>query len=306
MTRAAAPRSAAPRARSRPAPVKERATRQSPLRTKRKKERKLAWIGLLVLFFVLLGIIIYVLWLPALRVQAVEAEGPDQEGIAAVAMKTLEGRMYGLLPRDSIFLIPEKDIRAEVLDAYPQVQAVSISAVGLTTLKVKALTRTNAFVWCGESVSAPASVCYEADAEGLVFAAYQPSMASSTASSTGTLAHMLTDDGNIFVYGPLEGEGDSPVRKHVTYASALPGALKFIKAMRGLGADIGSVTLRGDEIDLHTKADTRITYVIGKEGEAAILAATSFPSLALNDGSIEYIDLRFQNKVYLKKRGAVE
>jgi len=291
-TRAAAPR--APR---------ERTTRPSSLRTRRKEQQKLAWIALSAIFFVLLVVIISVLWLPALRISAVEAEGPDGEGIAIVAKAALNGNTLGVLPRNSIFLIPESDIRARVLEAYPHVQAVSISATGLNTLKVKALTRTNAFVWCGESPQIPAPACYKADAEGLIFAAIDPIIGTTTATSTGTLANMFGDGSDTLVYGPLEGVTDSPIRAHVTYASALPGALKFIKAMRGLGADINSVTLRGDEVDLHTKAGTRITYVIGDEGEAAILAATTFPTLKLNDGSIDYIDLRFRNKVYLKRVG---
>lgn len=305
MTRAPA-RSSAPRAvrAAAPAPKKERTTRASPLRTKRKKERKQTWIYLSLLFLLLLGIIVYVLWLPALRIQNVEAEGPDPGGIAQIAESALEGRAFGLLPQSSIFLIPEADVRARVLAAYPQVQAVSISATGLNTLTVKALMRTNAFVWCGESIALPAVSCYEADAEGLIFAPYAAPVSGTTTASSST---STTGAGDLLVYGPLEGGAETPIRAHVTYASALPGALKFIKAMRGLGADIASVTLRGDEVDLHTKAGTRITYVIGDEGEAAILAATSFPSLKLNDGSIEYIDLRFQNKVYLKRNGeAVE
>src|SRR3989344_1582194 len=230
MTRASSPRQPA-KARPVRTPPKERAPRPSTLRTKRKQERKRAWIGLLALFLVLLGAIVFVLWLPALRVTAVEAEGPDPDGIRAVAEDALAGNAFLMLPRNSIFLIPEKDIRARVLDAYPQVQAVSISATGLTTLKVKALNRSNAFVWCGESISQPAVSCYQADAEGLVYAPHQATV-TSTATSTSEL----------LVYGPLDGEGDSPIRAHVTYASALPGALKFIKAMRGLGADIASAT----------------------------------------------------------------
>lgn len=301
MTRAAAPRATRPTARPvRSAPARKApAARPSPLRERRKKQQKRGWVLLLILFLVLLGIIVYVLWLPALRVQAIEAEGPDPEGIEAVALAALEGSALGVLPRSSIFLVPEEDIRARVLDAYPQVQAVSVSATGLTTLSVKALARDDAFVWCGESPAARRASCYKADAEGLIFAPYEvPVVGTTTASSSPAIA-----DGDLVVYGAIEGESDSPVRSHVAYASALPDALKFIKAMRGLGADIVSVTLRSDEIDLHTEGGTRITYVIGKEGEAAILAATSFPDLDVNDGSIEYVDLRFQNKVYLKRVG---
>lgn len=312
MTRRAPTRAAAGRQPTRAAAPKARRERASPLRAKRKEKQKLLWILLAALFTVLFSVVIYVLWLPAFRVQAVDAEGPDPEGIAVVAKETLEGNQYLVLPRDSIFFIPERDIRARVLKAHPSVQAVSISATGLNSLHIKALTRISSFTWCGESVTMPADTCYEADAEGLVFAPQAVREATSTdlvATTTIVAAKKAAPsaESQLLVYGPLEYDssenGASMIRAHVTYASALPGALKFVKAMRGLGADIGSVTLRGDEIDLHTKAGTRITYVIGKEGEAAILAATSFPGLKLNDGSIEYVDLRFQNKIYVKRTG---
>ncbi len=311
MTRRAPARATAGRQATRAAAPKARRERASPLRTKRKEKRKLLWILLAALFVVLISIVIYVLWLPAFRVQAVDAEGPDPEGIAVAAKQALEGNQYLVLPRNSIFFIPERDIRARVLEAHPSVQAVSISATGLNSLHIKALTRISSFTWCGESVDAPTDTCYEADAEGLVFAqqAFVATSSESLATTTIIAAKKAAPsaESQLLVYGPLErdpsaSEG-SMIRAHVTYASALPGALKFVKAMRGLGADIRSVTLRGDEIDLHTKAGTRITYVIGKEGEAAILAATSFPGLKLNDGSIEYVDLRFQNKIYVKRVG---
>jgi hypothetical protein len=74
--------------------------------------------------------------------------------------------------------------------------------------------------------------------------------------------------------------------------------------MRTLGADIVSIDIRGDEADLYTRAGTRITYVLGREQQAAGLAASAFPTLKLNDGSLLYVDLRFDSKVFFKKKGA--
>jgi len=287
--------------------------KKTPLKTRRKEARTVALIVWIIFIFLAVGALLYTVWMPSFRATTVVALGPDTEGITRVTKDALAGTHFLVIPRNSIFFIPENDIRTRVLDAYPQVQAVSISASGLSSLKITALVRASSFTWCGESVIMPADTCYEADAEGLVFAPTTEkieAVMSTTTPETATTSLPQkkaepSKESALLVYGPLEGAENGPVRAHVTYASALPGALKFVKAMRSLGAEIHSVTLRGDEIDLHTKVGTRITYVIGNEGQAAILASTSFPTLNLNDGSLEYVDLRFENKVYLKRKGEV-
>ncbi len=75
-----------------------------------------------------------------------------------------------------------------------------------------------------------------------------------------------------------------------------------MKALRVLNADVRSVDMRSDEADIYTRGATRITYVMGKEQQAANLAATAFPTLNLNDGSLLYVDLRFEGKVFFKKK----
>src|SRR5262249_52105520 len=87
-------------------------------------------------------------------------------------------------------------------------------------------------------------------------------------------------------------------------ASMIPNALEFVKAIKSLGVPIVSLVIRGDEADLYAQSGTRITYVLGTEQTTATIAASAFPSLNLNDGSLEYIDLRFGDKVYFKKVGA--
>jgi len=159
---------------------------------------------------------------------------------------------------------------------------------GLNTLVISVIPRAEAFVWCGTSPETADGACYEANAEGLIFAALSPETASTTAA--------------LRVYAPLEGEeGDSPIRAHVGYASRVPEALRFVKAMQSLGADVVSLSIRGDEADLRTASGTRITYVLGKEEMAAGIAASAFPQLDVNDGSLMYVDLRFEGKAHFKR-----
>lgn len=266
---------------------KRAAAPREPLKARRRRARTGLAVAGVALACALLGLALYGLWHPSLRIATVTASGPNAEAAAELARAALEGRHGFVLPRDSLFLVPEEEMRARVLSAYPDLEAVSITARGTTALHLTTVPRAEAFLWCGEAYD-PAAACWRANAEGLVFAP-----AAGVASTSPLRA-----------YGPLEG-GDplAPVGNRMGYASGIPDAIRFVKALRGLGADVESFAFRGDEAEVRTEAGTRVVYVIGKEAEAAVTAASVFPQLALNDGSIAYVDLRFPGKAYFKRAG---
>ncbi len=268
-------------------PVRET---RAPLKKQRKAKLKVLLIGLVVIFCVLVCASLYALWQPALRMHDVKVHGPHAEDIQAIARGRLQGTHVFIVPRNSLFFIPENEIRAYVLDAFPDIEAVSISAEGLNTLALTATPRSQAFLWCGTAPDLSDGTCYETNAEGLIFA-------------------QSTDMGNLSlkVYGSIEGQtGESPLRAHIAYASRVPDALRFVKAMQQLNGKVVSLALRGDEADLYTEGGTRITYVLGREEQAASTAASIFPQLNLNNGSVQYVDLRFEGKGYVKRVGGTE
>ncbi len=269
---------------------KTRPETREPLKKRRKKTQKAALIVFGVLSLVLVGMLFYVAWLPALRITSVAATGPHAEEAETLARQSIQGTHAFVLPRNSLFFVPESDIRASILRAHPDIEAVSISAAGLTTLTIRTLPRPEAFVWCGVAPEVREPTCYSANAEGLIFAPVSLERASTTPA--------------LSIFAPVEGrEGESPIKARIGYASRIPEVLRFVKAMQSLGADVVSLTIRGDEADLVTRAGTRLTYVLGREQEAAGVAASVFPQLALNDGSILYVDLRFSGKAYFKRAG---
>ncbi len=269
---------------------KTRPESKEPLKKRRKKSQKALFVVIGVAVAILLAALMYMAWMPAFRVNEVTASGPHAESAAILGQTTLYGTHAFILPRNSLFFIPESDIRARVLDAHPDIEAVSIAPNGLNTLHLRTLPRAEAFVWCGYAIDTSDGSCYSANAEGLIFAQIAPEVSSTTEA--------------LRVYGPLEGqEGESPIRARLGYASHIPEALRFVKALQTLGADVVSFSLRDDEADARTSAGTRITYVLGREEEAAGIAASVFPQLSLNDGSIQYVDLRFSGKAYFKRAG---
>lgn len=260
-----------------------------PLRVRRARAKRFFYIGVAVFVVLSLAALIYAAWLPALRISSVVVSGPDAESIKAIAQEHLSGTHLFVVPRNSLFFIPEGKMRKAILAAHPNIVAVSFASNGLQSITVVPVERTPAFLWCGESKETARESCYSTDADGLVFAPYMS--ATPLASSTLLLK----------VYVPLEGGAYEPVRAHVGYASMLPHALLLAKTFRALGADSAELVIRNDEADFYTSGGTRITYVLGKEDAAAQLAASVFPKLSLNDGSVEYVDLRFESKVYLRK-----
>lgn len=271
---------------------KVRPESKEPLKKRRKKTKKALLIVLGVALLLLLSGLVYLAWLPAFRVSSVSADGPHAEEAKVLAQQTLLGTHAFVLPRNSLFFIPEEDIRARILKEYADIEAISITADGLQSVHIRTLPRAEAFAWCGTARDLPSDTCYSANAEGLIFAPILPDVASSSES--------------LKVYGAIEGqEGASPVKAHIGYASRIPEVLRFVKAMQTLGADVVSVSFRDDEADLHTAGGTRLTYVLGREQEAAIIAASVFPQLSLNDGSIAYVDLRFSGKAYFKRTNEI-
>ncbi len=271
-----------------------------PLREKRQKQRRSYQIIAILFILALIAALIYVLWLPATRVRTIDTEGPDGAGVQQAAAAAITGTYAYILPRNSIFMLPESAIRAQILKQFPDIDAVSIQSESLHSIKIISSPRAAAFIWCGVSADMPPAdgMCYNADAAGLIYAPSDPSVtnASSTLRIFAPLDHDVT-------------EGASPVRSHVVASKQIPDALRLVKAFRSLGAPVSSLSIHGDEGDFYLQGPTKVYYVLGHEEQAAELAASTFPKLNLTDGSIDYIDLRFVSapgqpgKVYVKRFG---
>lgn len=272
----------------------------------------------------------YALWLPALRIQAVDANGPGAAIAKQIVSAQLQGTYAHVMPRNSTVFYPQERIRDEILKAVPEASAVSLKRTSFSSLAVTLTPRAEAFVWCGTNIDAPLpdGSCYSADSDGFVFkraegAEVAPAGAGTDASSTSPVMPASSTPpstastalarragaaplSQVRVFAPLDrsiADGSSPIGAHVVSPGRIPDALKFVDAIRELGAPVSSLALRDDEADLWLNGPTRITYVLGHEREAAELAASALPGLTLTDGSIQYIDLRFPGKAYVKRYG---
>lgn len=270
--------------------------RRKTLRAKREEARTVKNAVLFVLFLALFGVALYGLWRPEARIQRVEVAGAESgDAIAALAKAELKGTYYRIFPRDSFLFYPKEAIEHAVLDAYPSVSKVAVSRIGFDALRLSLSLRQNAFWWCGTPGEAGIrhDSCYEADGDGLIFRA-------ADVASDDEVNPMLR------VYAELSAASSSPasypLRAHVEGTGSIPAILEFSRGLSSLSVPVRSIAIRGDEADLYTDGGTRVTYVVGKERTALQSLETTLPRMNLLDGSLEYVDVRFEGKVYIKRR----
>lgn len=265
------------------------------LATRRRLRRRRILITLSALLVVICAGIIYELNQSALRISRVVIYGADQS-LADIATQAMRGRYLGLIPRDSTFFYPASSIRKEFINVRPGIAAISIFRNGLTGLSIKINDRVAIARWCGLtptdfSVAGEGhggdEYCYVFDANGYLFAA--------AATTTVPL-------NSFSFYGRLVGDTLEPLRATLSRADQLPAVFDFARELDTLGGSVTKVILRDDEVDDLLASGTRITYVLGHEQDAFTALVSARASLNLADGSLEYVDLRFDGRVYSKKK----
>lgn len=267
--------------------------------TRRRLRRRRVFAGFIMLAILIVGGILYVLRQDAVRITSVQIYGADQS-LSEIALTSMQGSYFGIIPKDSTFFYPGSRIRSDIIALHPDIAAVSIFRSGLSGLSIRINNRVPIARWCGlsptpaevatSSASAHGSVeyCYVFDASGFIFAPY--------ATSTETINAAR-------LYASLSGDTLEPLRATVVHANDLPPVFDFARLLGTFGSPVTSIVLRGDEVDAHLKSGTRITYVLGNEQNAFTALKSAQQNMNLADGSVEYVDLRFSGKVYVKKKG---
>jgi cell division septal protein FtsQ len=265
------------------------ASRSSALAARRRRNRRRALIALLALLILATGAGIYLLQQPTARIKNIEVYVSDalasrEVAIREAAERSIAGSYLGLIPRDSTFFLPAERIRRDILADNPDAAAVSIFKNGLDKLVIKVSERAAVARWCGD-VRGEESPCYLFDASGVIYAA---------AASTSPAINPF------ILYGALE-EG-SGIGATVAHATLLPTIFDFARQIATFGSTVREIVIKGDEVSNMLASGTRVTYVLGHEHAAFAALSSAKSTLSLADGSLEYVDLRFDGKVYLKRK----
>ena len=250
------------------------------LAERRRHRRHRAIFAFGVLLLLLFGAVIYGLRQGAVRIGHVTIIGGDS-ALAALALADMQGMYLGLIPRDSVLFFPADRIRTDILAGRSDIAAISISRTSLTSLSIKLDTRTPIARWCASTEAD----CYLFDANGFIYA---------TSSTMQPL--------NSFMVYQTIASTTSYVGSTLPDAEKLPAAFDFARQLATLGSPVTSVSIHDGEVDNNLASGTRVTYVLGNEKNAFTALVSARENFNLSDGSADYVDLRFDGKVYLKKK----
>lgn len=250
------------------------------LRERRRRVRRLFVMALGVVSLLLIAGILYGLHRNAVRVQSVVVSGVEgnlKDDVERIVLREIEGSWGFVIPRNSIFFIPKTTIEQTLLYEVPKLGQVAISRHGFQEIEVEAASRAAVGVWCPSEED---SSCYRFDTDGFLF------------------ERAFREEG-VRVVAPLAFPGD-PLRNTLISVSAWQ---KIALVSGALPEPVRAITFREpDEVDIILASGTRVTYLFGSEDSARAYIGSTLATSALSIGDLEYIDLRFLPKVYVKRK----
>jgi hypothetical protein len=264
--------------------------------TRRRLRRRHALIALCILILLLTAGIVYELRQNAVRISHIQIFGADQS-FETITSREMQGNYLGIIPRDSTFFFPASHIRTDIMTANPNIAAVSFFRNGFTGLSIKVSDRVPIARWCGLAPTIGVDAyCYVFDASGFIFAA-----ATTSAQTINSFTLYAPLEGETLGRSPT-GERQEPLRANIAHANNLPALFDFARQLDTFGSSVTHIILHNDEVNDYLTSGTRVTYLLGNEQNAFTALVSARDNFNLADGSVDYIDLRFDGKMYLKRK----
>jgi hypothetical protein len=136
---------------------------------KRRSHVRINWrlVALLVGIVVVLTGIVIIIRLQKVQVKTITVTGAnvvDPADVSEFVKNQLQGNDLWLLPRTSIFIIPEGKLEREIKTNFPRLQTVAVSRQGFSKLTIAVTEYQGIYLWCTDDAH-----CDFMDQNGVVF-----------------------------------------------------------------------------------------------------------------------------------------
>ena len=248
--------------------------------------------------FALTALLVYgvsfVSYLPRYSIGPIVVEGEQEvpeDLIRHYAETVLNDGSYHILSRKNIFLYPRAAIEKGLVEQIPRIKSAHASRSSLlsTTLDIKVEEREPYALWCRETME-----CFLMDESGLIFA--------ETASSTPQgRATQYVFEGGMASAGPI-GQKFIPAN--------FAGLLSLLKLLGQSGFEpVGAGIENQQDVSIPLRKGFLLKISFGKDGNTLVKnlqLILSSDALRGKENSVEYVDLRFGDRVYYKLKGESE
>jgi len=308
--------------------MKRNVLNSSRLSKLKKQRKKIILSKILICFFgVLIFIValVFISRLKSLNISNIEIVGNkviDTKVITANIQDQLSGKYFWLFPKTNILFYPASAIKKELQDNFKRIKDLNISVKNNKSLEVTLTERTAKYMWCGDTYAsdvvrqgnpgrgASGDECYFMDEDGYIF----------------DQAPYFSGEVYFKFYGVPDGSPDvvrqgNPGRLTSGDFSGLYFSQQNFKELISFKDTLINLGLKPVAIYITTEGDVHVALVQGSptttRPEIILKLGADYENVAENleaalttdplqtqfknkYSSLQYIDLRFGNKVYYK------
>jgi cell division septal protein FtsQ len=267
--------------------------RVSPVRVQRRRTRSIVAAIILALLVSATLCLSYVSYMPKYSVGTITVQGAQRVSASAVADYAgtiLYDGSHHFFSRANIFLYPKALIEKDIPLEFPRIASASIASPSLLSnaITITVVERQPFALWCDENTT-----CYEMDQNGYLFA-----QAAAQASSTDQYVF----SGGIATSSPLIGQTFAP--------GHTPGLVAFLQLLSQSGfTPLGASVQSDQDFTVPLSQGFSIYASFGEDPSALVTnlqLVLSSSALSGQEQSLEYVDLRFGDKVYYKLKGQTQ
>lgn len=275
--------------------------RPSKLRKQRRKILVVKLAGVLLLLIIIVFLLSWLSKILTIQIVDVEVSGNamiSKEEIIDFVKKETSGKHFMLFSKNSIFLYPKKTVKEKILNSFKKVEKVEVRSRGLKTVEVIIIERRPDFMWCfsKEEVrkrsSADSGNCYFMDKEGVVFS-QSPDFSGDAYTRYYGLIDSVNPIGEVYMQG-------GKFKEIADLINSLKDLGIIIVEFHAESANDYKIYLKnGIKIifDDRQSLDKTLENIQSILGEIDLRRNYS----ASNSSEYNIVDLRFGNKIFLKK-----
>lgn len=259
--------------------------RSKTLAEKRRRKNIISLIALAIFILVLFLFLVWASYHEKFLVKEIEVTGSlktDKAKIESVARGALGGYALLFFPHRNFVFVPVKEIEREISLLDPVIKEAHVRRIGSEKLYVEVVEREPYVLWCGQDSS-----CFYADDSGVVFL---PAPRFS---------------GNTYpVYSSsISGE---PIGKSFAKTEELARLESFRRFLEEMNFGVDKVVLREDgDYEAVMETGSKIIFNLADIDEEAtnikmLLESEESVGEGFNFNELDYIDLRYGNKIFWK------
>lgn len=266
----------------------------------KKKKRRKIFRAILSIVFVLSVFSGFIFWFnhPVLNISSFEIselEFANKNNVYEKVDQLLNSKKFFVFSNKNIFFLPKSRLREVLINSNPSIQSVSIEVQEFDLLKINITEYPYSAKWCGNTKEEKIDLCYLLNKNGQFFAKEQPLDRKNTVTFFGPLPEFKKSEkleDNILGEQYLSME---TFKNIITFAEYLP---EFDIHVREI------ITEDNETFSVMTTED--LLLMIDYQDLAQDILnnlKTVIETEEINEAqlsNLEYIDLRFGNKVYYK------